>query len=218
VRRSFERVGRPIVERYREFETPDISDMLNRLYTMRHQIKNLINDERILGPALTVKVYPGDNLMVHKALDFIQPGDVVVVDAGGHSANAVIGDLVATKAKHRRCAGFIIDGLIRDLPAMREIGLPVYAAGVSPIGPLHRGPGELNYAVSCGGIVVNPGDLIVADETGVVVVRRDFAEQVLGRLQAQRERLNEYIADVKRGIFSNEWVDRQLEQDGCVFD
>src|SRR5690606_30332237 len=124
--------------------------MLNRMYTMNPQIHNLVNNEPLFGPACTVKVFPGDNLMVHKSLDLAQPGDVVVVDTSGSRENAVLGDLVTTKAKHRGIAGFIIDGLVRDLPGMREVGLPVYARGVTPFGPLHRGPGELNYTISCG--------------------------------------------------------------------
>ena len=164
-----------LVKRFTEFETPDISDLMNRLYTMSPEIKNLVNAATICGPACTVKVYPGDNLMVHKALDIAKPGDIVVVDAGASAMNGIMGDLIATKAQHRGIAGFVIDGLIRDLPGIQACGMPVFARGVTPIGPLHRGPGEINYAISCGGIVVNPGDVIIGDTNGVTVVRREFA-------------------------------------------
>jgi RraA family protein len=185
---------------------------------MSPEIRNIANDVQLIGPALTVKVFPGDNLMVHKALDVAKPGDVVVVDTSGSHRNAVLGDLVATKARHRGIAGFIVDGLVRDLPGLREAGLPVYARGITPFGPLHRGPGELNYSVSCGGIVVNPGDIIVADASGIAVVRREVAEDTVMRLRAHRARLQQYISDVKAGRFSNEWVDRQLETDNCLID
>ncbi len=191
--------------------------MLNRLYTMTSEIHNVSNEEPLVGTACTVKVYPGDNLMVHKALDIARPGDIIVVDTGGNRKNAVMGDLIANKAKHRGIAGFVIDGLIRDLQGVVETGMPVYAYGVTPIGPLHRGPGELNFSVSCGGIVVFPGDIIVADKNGVVVVRRDFASEVLERLKINKEKMEQYTADVKRGVFSNDWVDEQLAQDNCVF-
>ncbi len=204
-----------IVRAFGDYETPDISDMLNRLYTMHSAIHNVINDTPIVGSAVTVKVFPGDNLMVHKALDVAQPGDIIVVDASASEMTAVIGDLVASKAKHRGIAGFVIDGLVRDLPEMREVGLPVFARGITPIGPLHRGPGELNYPVSCGGIVVMPGDIVVGDASGVVVVRKDFASDVLERLRAQRSSLAEYVANVKRGQFSNAWVDDVLARNGC---
>lgn len=216
VRKNIMRPEQDIVEQYRQFETPDISDLMNRLYTMNSAIHNVVDEAPISGPACTVKVFPGDNLMVHKALDIAKPGDIIVVDAGGTPMNGVLGDLVASKAKHRGVAGFVVDGLVRDLPGLKDVDLPVYARGVTPIGPLHRGPGEINYPVSCGGIVVNPGDIITGDINGVVVVRQDFAEEILARAYAQRDGLAQYVADVKKGIFSNEWVDKLLESSGCV--
>ncbi len=183
---------------------------------MSPEIRSLSNDKPLLGPACTVKVYPGDNLMVHKALDIAQPGDVIVVDTSGSSKNAVLGDLIANKAKHRRIAGFIIDGLIRDVRGIRESGLSVYARGVTPFGPLHRGPGELNYTISCGGIVVKPGDIVTADTNGVVVIPREFAADILVRLEENKARMARYVAEVKRGVFSNAWVDAQLAADRCI--
>ncbi|MGH6820228.1 MAG: RraA family protein, partial [Methylocella sp.] len=205
-----------LIALYRDFETPDISDILNRMYTMSPEIHNVVNAAPLVGPALTVKVFPGDNLMVHKALDAAKPGDVIVIDTSGSQRNAVLGDLVANKAKHRGIAGFIVDGLVRDLPGLKEADLPVFARGVTPFGPLHRGPGELNYAVSCGGIVVNPGDIIVADASGIAVVRREAAEDTIVRLRAHKARMQQYVADVKAGNFSNDWVDRQLAADRCL--
>ena len=217
IRKTIQRPAKELVEKLSEFETPDISDMMNRLYTMNSEIHNLVNNKTLFGTACTVKVFPGDNLMVHKALDIAKPGDILVVDAGGSHMNGIIGDLISNKAKHRGIVGFVIDGLIRDLPGIKEVDMPVYARGVTPIGPLHRGPGEINFPVSCGGIVVNPGDIICADENGVVVVRQEFAEELLIKLNKQRDALSAYVADVKRGIFSNEWVDRMLEQHECMF-
>src|SRR5438552_18361316 len=206
VRMNFDRPPKELIDQYRQFETPDISDMLNRMYTMSAEIHNLVNHSPLVGPACTVKVFPGDNLMVHKAPDAAKPGDVVVVDTSGSQRNAVLGDLVTNKARHRGIAGFIVDGLVRDLPGLKEVGLPVYARGVTPFGPLHRGPGELNYTISCGGIVVNPGDIIVADQCGVAVVRREFANDTIARLHSHRAKLEAYIANVKAGRFSNAWV------------
>jgi len=204
-----------LIDRYREFETPDISDLCNRMYAMSSEIKNLVDDTKIVGIACTVKTFPGDNLMIHKALDVANPGDIIVVDTSGSTTNAVIGDLVAAKAKHRGIAGFVIDGLIRDLPEVKKVGLPIYAKGVTPVGPLHRGPGEINFPVSCGGIVVNAGDIICADATGIMVVRQDFASDILQRLDEQKAGLEEYVAAVQRGDFSNAWVDRLLEETLC---
>lgn len=218
VRTSITRPSQSLIESLREFETADISDMLNRLSTMSTGIQNLSNDKPLVGPAVTVKLFPGDNLLLHKALDVVKPGDVVVVDTSESDRNAVFGDMIANKAKHLGVAGFVIDGLIRDLDGVKETGLPVYARGVTPFGPLHRGPGELNYTISCGGVVVEPGDIIAADTSGVVVVRRDIVEVISERLTIQKEKMLQYVSDVKQGHFSNEWVDRQLERDGCLFE
>ncbi|KAF0676945.1 RraA family protein [Profundibacterium mesophilum] len=216
IRTGIERPAPELIERFRQFESTDVSDMLNRMYTMGGRIHNLVNDMPLIGPVCTVKVYPGDNLMVHKALDVARPGDVVAVDCSGSMTAAVLGDLVANKARHRGIAGFIIDGLIRDLPGVRECGLPIYARGVTPFGPLHRGPGEINYPISCGGIVVQPGDIVTADKSGVTVVPHGAAETILERLEEARQRMAAYVENVKKGVFNNDWVDAQLAADGCL--
>lgn len=217
VRRKINRPSKVLIEQFVEFPTPDISDLMNRLYTMDPGIKNMTNQKNIIGPACTVKVFPGDNLMVHKALDIAHPGDIIVVDAGATSMNGIIGDLVSTKASHRGIAAFVIDGLIRDVPGIKEVEMPVYTRGITPIGPLHRGPGEINYPVCCGGIVVNPGDIICGDENGVTVVRKEFAEELLTRLVEQKNALSNYIENVRKGIFSNQWVDSILAEHNCEF-
>jgi regulator of RNase E activity RraA len=184
-------------------------------------VKNLTDPDnhRICGPALTVKVYPGDNLMVHKSLDLAQPGDVVVVDTSSSYLTAVLGDLVCTKARHRGVQGFIVDGLIRDLEAIRALGdFPVFARGVTPIGPLHRGPGEINYPVAVGGIVVSAGDVIVGDLNGVVVVPQEVVGEIVQRLSARRAAESDYTSAVARGEFSNEWVDATLADSGVTVD
>jgi RraA family protein len=210
------RLPRALMNRFRRFPTPDVSDLLNRLYAVDPLIHCLTGSgHQLCGPACTVKVYPGDNLMVHKALDVAEKGDVVVVDAGASEMNAVLGDLISTKAKHRGIAGFVIDGLVRDLPSIAELDFPVFARGTTPIGPLHRGPGEINYSICCGGVVVNPGDLILADAMGVVVVPCGIAEELLHRLEQHDAANAEYLVSVKQGNFSNAWVDRILTEMEC---
>ena len=216
IRLDFKRPSKEMIEQYSQFETPDISDILNRMYAVNTGIRNMANHESICGPVCTVKVFPGDNLMVHKVLDVAQPGDIVVIDAGGSKSNAVLGDLISRKAKHRGIAAFVIDGLIRDVPDVREVGMPVFARGETPIGPLHRGPGEINYPISCGGIVINPGDIIVGDRSGLVVVRQEFAEDTLEKLHVQKKALESYVEGVKKGEFSNQWVDDYLETTNCA--
>lgn len=216
IRMDIERPPRELIDQFRQFGTPDISDMLNRMYAMNNNIHDLTGGGPICGPACTVKVFPGDNLMVHKVLDVAKPGDVVVVDAGGSKSNAVLGDLICTKARHRGICAFVIDGLVRDLPDIIADRFPVFACGETPIGPLHRGPGEINFTVSCGGVVVNPGDIIVGDRAGIVVIRRDFANETLQRLNEQKTTLDPYVESVKKGEFSNEWVDRYLNETNCI--
>jgi RraA family protein len=216
VKLSIPRLDRGLMDKFLQFATPDISDLLNRLYSVDSAITCLTGGHHHLcGPACTVKVFPGDNLMVHKALDVAKPGDIVVVDAGRSTMNAVLGDLICTKARHRGLAGFVVDGLVRDLPAILPLDFPVFARGTTSVGPLHRGPGEINFAICCGGIVVNPGDLIVADQAGIVVVPREIAEELLERLILQSARMATYLESVQRGDFSNQWVDRLLHEHDC---
>jgi regulator of RNase E activity RraA len=219
IRQELEHPPAEAVQALSAFDTPAISDQMNRLYTMVPAIRAVTPVDRVIGPACPVKVYPGDNLMVHKSLDIARPGDVVVVDTSASSLTAVLGDLVSTKARHRGIAGFVVDGLIRDLPAIRALGdFPVFARGVTPIGPLHRGPGEVGYPISAGGIVVRAGDVIVGDPNGVVVVPRDILEELVERLESRSAVEAAYTAGVARGEFSNEWVDATLREGGIAVD
>jgi regulator of RNase E activity RraA len=220
IRYDIERTSPETIEQLARFDTPAISDLMNRLYTVHDDIRVLTDpDLPVIGPACTVKCYPGDNLMVHKSLDVAQPGDVLVIDTSASGTTAVLGDLISTKARHRGIAGVVVDGLIRDLPDIRALGdFPVFARGVTPIGPLHRGPGEINHAVCIGGIVVNPGDVIVGDLNGVVVAPRDIADELLRRLLSREAAEAEYRDAVARGEFSNSWVDEILTGSGVVIE
>ncbi len=216
IRLDFPRPDEGVMQQLSAFATPDISDLLNRLYSVDPAISCLTGGHRRLcGPVCTVKVYPGDNLMVHKVLDIAKPGDIVVIDANGSDQYAVLGDLISTKAKHRGIAGFVVDGFIRDLPGIQELDYPVFARGTTPIGPLHRGPGEINFPICCGGRVVNPGDVLVADGSGMVVVPRNIIAELVERLERNHETNAAYLAAVQRGQFSNDWVDEVLEMHQC---
>ena len=217
IRRDFPRLDASTMKRFQEYDVPDISDALNRLYALDSAITcQTSRRHRLCGPVCTVQVYPGDNLMVHKALDIAKPNDIVVVDAHGvRGMNAVLGDIICTKAKHRGIAGFIVDGLVRDIPGIEHLDFPVFARGTTPVGPLHRGPGEINYTISCGGAVIHPGDVIVADISGIVVVPRETAGDILERLDSRKAHQETYLAAVARGEFSNAWVDDLLRRLDC---
>jgi regulator of RNase E activity RraA len=218
IHENFTRLAPELMKRFQEYEIPDISDTLNRLYALDAAITvQTDRSHRLCGPACTVHVFPGDNLMVHKALDIAKPNDIVVVDAHGtRGMNAVLGDIICTKAKHRGIAGFVVDGLVRDMPGIEDLDFPVFARGTTPVGPLHRGPGEINCPIACGGVVVNPGDVIVADISGIVVVPQNWAEDILRRLEAHKAHQEPYLAAVRRGEFSNAWVDTLLTQHECL--
>ncbi|AMB86713.1 methyltransferase [Pseudomonas agarici] len=141
-------------------------------------------DTLMCGPALTVRVRPGDNLMIHKALMMAKPGDVLVVDGGGDLSQALVGGLIRTTCVTRRLAGLVINGAIRDLAEWAEPGMPIFAKGHTHRGPSKDGPGEVNVVISCAGLVVNPGDLIIGDADGVIAVPAAEAESVLQRTRA----------------------------------
>jgi len=218
IRRDFPRLPSELCKALLEFDTPTLSDQLNRLYAVSPEIRCLGRpSDRLAAPVCTVRCYPGDNLMVHKALDIARPGDVIAVDAchAHGAATAVLGDIIATKARHRGIAGFVVDGLVRDLRGIQAVGIPVFARGTTPVGPLHRGPGEINYPIALGGVVTHPGDVVVADRSGIVIVAQAAVEDLLAALGAKAAAASLYLAAVRRGEFSNRWVDELLERHGC---
>src|SRR5439155_6973190 len=146
-----------------------------------------------------------------------RPGDVIVVAGHRSTLTAALGDFVSKKARHRGVAGLVVDGVIRDLPEIKRLGdFTVFARDVTPIGLMHRGPGEINYPIACGGVVVNPGDIIVGDLNGVVVVPREFANDLLRRLEERQAAESAYNESVASGNFSNAWVDAILEDSGVI--
>ena len=169
----------------------------------------------MVGTAFTVKTRPGDNLMVHKAIDIAAPGDVIVVDAGGALGNAIIGELMASWAAKRGIAGIVIDGAIRDSDALAESDFPVFAAGVTHCGPWKDGPGEINVPVSIDGMVVNPGDLIAGDPDGVLAIAPAEAEQVIAAAEAQYKKEQAAMAAIAAGKWDRAWVDELLKARGC---
>lgn len=134
---------------------------------------------RLLGTAYTVRPWPGDNLTLHYALKHAQPGDVLVVDGGGRSDIALWGELMSLCAREQRLAGLVVDGAVRDKDVLEQLDFPVYARAVTPRGPLKVAMGQVNLPVNCGGVVVQPGDLLIGDADGVVVVPADRADNVL---------------------------------------
>lgn len=148
-----------------------------RLYCM-HDYIHPLNEMPLLGTAFTVKTAIGDNLFIHEALDLAKPGDVLVIDAGSGNNRSLAGEIMLTLAYKKGLAGVVVDGCLRDLDGIRKLPMAVYAKGITPQGPFKNGPGEINVPVSCGGQVVFPGDILVGDQDGIVVIRPQDAEKI----------------------------------------
>lgn len=197
--------------------TAHLSDNMNRLYAGGAALRPMHRGGKLCGPAFTVKVAPGDNLMVHKAIDTAAPGDVIVVDAGGEVTHAIIGDIMSSLAEKRGAAGFVIYGAIRDAAEIGARRFPVYACGVTHRGPYKNGPGEINTAIAMDGMVVHPGDIVVGDADGVVAVPQAHAEEVLALARAQLAKETATLKDIAAGKADRRWVDELLRQRGCDF-
>ncbi len=178
--RIFTEVERPdakVVELFRGLPSSNINDEMNRLFCMHDYIRPL-NDVPLLGTAITVKAPIGDNLFFHQALDMAQPGDVIVVDGGSGCNRSLAGEIMMRFAAKKGLAGIVVDGCLRDLDGLRDLPMAIYAKGITPQGPFKFGPGEINTPIACGGQVVFPGDILVGDADGIVVIRRQDAEAV----------------------------------------
>jgi len=209
------KVDSATAQAFKSLPVSNISDVMSRMSATASRLRPMHAGGGMAGPAFTVKTRPGDNLMVHKAIDVAEPGDVIVVDAGGDLTNAIIGEMMLAHAIKRGLAGFVIDGSIRDVMAIRASKTPVYAAGVTHRGPYKDGPGEINNTVSVGGMIVNPGDLILGDADGVVCVPYDNVDTVLADARAKHKAEGEQMAKILAGTINRAWVDEALKRLGC---
>ena len=158
------------------------------------------------GTAVTVRTRGGDNFAIHRAFDFCRPGDVLVIDGGGDLSQALMGDIMASFAESLGVQGLVIDGAIRDVGSIRGRDFPVYARGVTHRGPYKNGPGEINVPVTVGGMVVQPGDVVVGDEDGVLAISPMEARAVLQAAQVQGEREAAALQAIAAGKFDRSWV------------
>jgi 4-hydroxy-4-methyl-2-oxoglutarate aldolase len=188
VRRRIERPSASLLARFAGLPSGFVTDAMNGTGSMHHRIKPVDPAMSFCGTAVTALCPPMDNLAVMAALDFVQPGDVIVVGTQSAEAAGIIGDLWAFGAKARGVVALVTDGLVRDVPGLLKAGLPVFAIGHSPNSGFRNGPGTVNLPITCGGIAVEPGDIVVGDRDGVVVVPRLQAEVVAERLEAVKKR------------------------------
>jgi len=207
-------VSTSLIDAFRGLPVANISDCMTRMTAGGPRLRPMHKGGPMAGPALTVKCRPGDNLMIHKALTMAQPGDVIVVDAGGDLTNALFGEIMVATAVKIGVAGVVLNGAVRDSEEIGQGDFPLYAAGVTHRGPYKDGPGEINVAIAIDGMVIHPGDLIVGDADGLLCVPYDDAEQVLAATHKKMEVERKMMADIAAGQLDTSWIDATLERLG----
>ena len=215
--RDIERTSPDLVARAAEYPSSILADVAGRRGALSSRIAPLAPTMRIAGTAITVEVRPGDNLMIHAAMAIAKPGDVLVVDGKGDESCALMGEIMVSQCMALGIAGVILYGAVRDTEAIRALGFPMYAIGANPNGPTKLVPGRINWPVSVGGVTVQPGDLVVADADGVVVVEPGKVPAVL---DAARQKLADETARID-GIRSGKqlrptWLDGALRKAGVL--
>ena len=216
--RDFARPDSALVARFKGMPGANIDDNMGRIAAVDEAIIP-IGSGQLLGVAFTVRVPQGDNLMFHAAMDLAKPGDVIMIDAGGFTDRAIFGELMATYCKIRGVRGIVCDGAIRDqggLAAMEDF--PVYARATTPNGPYKNGPGEINVPVVIGGKVVRPGDIVVGDDDGVIIIDPAIANEVADATIAVEKKEADIMKHiVEDGTYVRPWVDEKLKEIGCEF-
>ena len=200
---DFERPDPALVDAYREIPSSNIGDCVKRMNCMFGGIRSY-NALKLVGTAFTVKVPAGDNLVAQMALDYARPGDIIVIDGAGYTDRALVGGMMLAYAEERGLGGFVVNGAVRDLDDIASSPLPVFALAATPLGPYREGPGELNVPVVCGGQVVLPGDLLVGDSDGLVVIPRRDAPALLEAVRQNLAMEQEEIRHMRDGSFGEE--------------
>jgi len=198
------RPSKEILNKIRDIEITSLSDSANSNISMTHLIKPHINKNKIVGPALTLKLEKGDSLMVQKILEMAKPGDVVVIDTSGSEENAVWGDLRSLTAKQKELEAVIIDGAIRDIEGCREINFPIFCKYVVCASSTKSKAAEINVPIKCGGITVNPGDIIVGDLNGVISIPQENVIEIIERALEKELSVSKAKEEILNGIYISE--------------
>ena len=219
IRRDFERVAPDTVRQASTYAASILADVAGRRGTMDGRIAPLAPTMRVCGPAFTVEVRAGDNLMIHAAMALAKPGDVLVIDGKADRSCALMGSIMLTACKALGLAGVVLDASIRDTEELRDLGFPVWAIGANPNGPTKNIPGRINWPISCGGAAVRPGDLIAGDADGVVVIERERAASLLPLAAQKVADERQRIADIVSGkSIRPKWLDGALRAAGVLKD
>jgi len=195
-----------IVDAFANVVTPHLSDNLDRMAGIT-ALQRFHRGRKLVGTAFTVKTRPGDNLPIYHAMPRLLPGHVLVIDGGGDLNNALVGDLILTYLLQRGCVGVIVDGAVRDVAAFEKADFPCYARGSSHRGPYKNGPGALNVPVAIAGQVVNPGDIVVGDEDGVVTFPQCDAQRLLEAARRSAAKEESIRAEILTGRVEQSWLE-----------
>jgi 4-hydroxy-4-methyl-2-oxoglutarate aldolase len=209
------RLSAEVVEKFRGLASANLADAMGRFNFMDPGIRAR-SGFPLCGRAVTVLCRPADNLMVHKALQIAEPGDIVVVSTCGNATSAVFGELMCHTAAAKRLGGIVVDGAIRDVDGIRALEFPAFSRAICAGGCDKDGPGEINVPIACGNTVVMPGDIVVGDAESVAVVPRDYAAEVLARVEALMARERSRIAEIQQGVLYKAEIDDALRKKGVI--
>lgn len=214
IKRNFARPSKAVLEGFAGVPTGYLVDAMGGAGCLDYRIKPLVPSDKVMvGTAVTCHAGPADNLALFGALHAARRGDILVAVTDSFTATAITGDLLLGMARNRGVAGFVTDGLVRDLVGVLAVGLPVYCAGITANSPARNGPGTVGLPVILGGVAIDSGDIVVGDRDGVVVVPLKQAEQVLARLADVRAAEAALDKKVKEGLEIPDFVDAILKSD-----
>lgn len=214
--RTFDRVAPAIVQQAAGYQAAILADVAGRRGAMHGRIRALHPGMKVAGPAFTVDVRPGDNLMIHAAMSLARPGDVLVIDGKGDQTAALMGTIMMTACQKLGITGVVVDGAVRDASEIQEMRFPVFSVGTNPNGPTKRVPGRIGHPVTVGGVTVHPGDFILGDADGVVVVERHRIESLLPLAASKVLDEAARIAAIRQGDTAAKWLDAALWAAGVL--
>lgn len=207
---NFARVPTGQVVEASSFQAAIVSDVAGRRGAANGRIRALKSGMKLAGPALTVEVRPGDNLMIHAAMQLARPGDVLVIDGKGDLNSALMGTLMFSACKGLGIAGVVVDGAVRDSAEIDRLGFPVFCVGTCPNGPTKNVAGRIGHPISVGGVVVHAGDFVLADDDGVVIVEREALASLIPLAHAKVADEATRLKQIAQGSTKASWLDKAL--------
>ncbi|MBL0943492.1 MAG: RraA family protein [Hydrogenophaga sp.] len=214
--RDFDRVSPELVQQAGAYQAAILADVNGRRGALHGRIAALRPSMKVAGTAFTVEVRPGDNLMIHAAMSLAKPGDVLVIDGKGDQTAALMGTIMMTACRKLGIAGVVVDAAVRDSLEIEEMGFPVFSVGTNPNGPTKQVGGRIGHPVSVGGVTVHPGDLVVGDADGVVVIERARVAALIPLAEKKVKDEAARIAAIGQGDTAAKWLDAALRTAGVL--